>query len=210
MALIPTKIKGSISVKIFGAFVAMALMIGALGAYGIYVLSVAGNIVADTYDRPLMAINFARSASQIFTQMDKEVLRRGTVPPENRADIDRHIDQLSRSFADDLAVAEERALSAQEGGIIQKIRNLVGQWNGLLHAQAAETAAPQLYRPAEDIIGEFDRLTELTAEHGFIERRQGISAISRFQYISMGAALLAFLLAARLTLLLARRILHPL
>src|SRR5438445_578115 len=39
MALIPMRNTGSISVKIFGAFAAMALMIGALGAYGISAIS---------------------------------------------------------------------------------------------------------------------------------------------------------------------------
>jgi signal transduction histidine kinase/HAMP domain-containing protein len=210
MARIPNKLKGSISVKIFGAFVAMALLIGALGVYGVYVLSVAGGIVADTYDRPLMAINFARSASQIFTAMDKEVLRRSTVGEEERPGIDRHIEELSRSFADDLAVAEERALSPEERGIIQRIREMVGEWNRLRHDQGVESAAPMLYRLAEGIIDQFDRLTEITAEHGFVERRQGMSQIERFQYISIAAALAAFLLAAGVTLLLARRMTRPL
>ncbi|MBI1776283.1 MAG: HAMP domain-containing protein [Proteobacteria bacterium] len=188
----------------------MALMIGALGAYAIYVLTVAGTIVADTYDRPLMAINFARSASQIFTAMDKEVLRRSTVPPAAQQEIERHIDQLAHSFSDDLAIAEERALSEQERGIIQQIRQLVGEWNDLRRSQSLDDIAPQLYRLAEDIIDRFDILTELTAEHGFVERRQGISAISRFKYISIGGALLAFMLAAAITLGLASRIIQPL
>jgi signal transduction histidine kinase/HAMP domain-containing protein len=188
----------------------MALLIGALGIYGIYVLSLAGGIVADTYDRPLMAINFARSASQIFTAMEKEALRRSLVEPSERPLVERNIERLSQTFSEDLAIAEERALSGAEREIIRSIRDLVGQWNALRHAQGLDFEAQHLYQLAEDIIAQFDRLTELTAEHGFVERRQGISAISRFQFISVGAAIAAVLLAGGLTFLLGRHMVQPL
>jgi len=52
--------------KIFLAFCAMSMLTGAVGVYGIFATTVANQIVVDIYDRPLMAINFARSASSIF------------------------------------------------------------------------------------------------------------------------------------------------
>jgi hypothetical protein len=60
--------------QIFFAFCAMSGLTGALGAYGIYATTIAHRIVVDTYDRPLMAINFARSASVTFTQMENQLL----------------------------------------------------------------------------------------------------------------------------------------
>ncbi len=51
----PFHIRGGIGAKILLGFVAMAVMIAALGGYGVYVLNAAGGIVADTYDRPLDA-----------------------------------------------------------------------------------------------------------------------------------------------------------
>ncbi|MBI1774598.1 MAG: response regulator [Proteobacteria bacterium] len=204
------KLKGSIGAKIFAAFVAMALMLGMLGVYGIYVLSEAGDIVAYTYDRPLMALNYARSASQVFTEMDKELLRRSAVPDSARPEIDRHVEELARNFAGDLAVAEERALSDQERSIIWEIRRLAAEWMGMRESRGEAGSEPELDHLAEMIINRFDLLTELTAEHAFVERRQGISAIARFKYISIGALLLALLFGAAITMLLAGRIIRPL
>src|SRR5260221_8094395 len=112
MALWP--LSRSIGAKIFGAFVAMGLITGALGFYGLYVLAAAGAIVVDTYDRPLMAINFARSASLTFMQMDKEVLRRRIVVPTQQAGIDKRIEELTASFFEDHVVADNHSLAADE------------------------------------------------------------------------------------------------
>src|SRR5258706_15360178 len=90
--------KDSIGTRIFAAFVAMGLITAALGGYGLYVLLEAGKIVVDTYDRPLMAINFARSASLTFMQMDKEGLRRNIVAEPDRGDIDLNLQQLTTTF----------------------------------------------------------------------------------------------------------------
>ncbi|HEV2547884.1 MAG TPA: hypothetical protein VGU20_11130 [Stellaceae bacterium] len=99
----------SIGAKIFGAFIAMGLITGLLGGFGYYVLSSAGGFVEATYDGPLQAVDFARAASLVFTQMDKEVLRRHSVAAEERPAVDAKIDELGKSFFEDLAVAEERA-----------------------------------------------------------------------------------------------------
>jgi len=49
-----TRLRHSIGTKIFVAFFAMGVIIGALGAYGYWVLASAGNMVTSTYDGPLM------------------------------------------------------------------------------------------------------------------------------------------------------------
>ena len=134
-------IKHSIGAKVFAAFLAMGMISGALGAYGLYVLSAAGNLVVDTYDRPLMAINFARSASLTFALMDKDVLRRKWAPKIERADIDADLEQRAPSFFDDLAVAEERSLANDERVVIQDIRRLVTEWNALRQARGGDDTA---------------------------------------------------------------------
>ncbi|MGH6798550.1 MAG: hypothetical protein ACREDI_09245, partial [Roseiarcus sp.] len=111
-------LKGSIGKKIFGAFLAMGLMTGLLGAYGLYVLAAAGDIVVDTYDRPLMAINYARSANLIFAEMDKEALRGALIPEQERPELEQGIDRLAVTFFDDLAVADQRSLGADERKVI--------------------------------------------------------------------------------------------
>jgi signal transduction histidine kinase/HAMP domain-containing protein len=205
--------KDSIGTRIFAAFVAMGLITAALGGYGLYVLLEAGKIVVDTYDRPLMAINFARSASLTFMQMDKEVLRRNIVSPPERADIDVNLQQLTANFFEDLEIADQRSLGDGERKTIGEIRELVAQW-GALREQATATgdaaALAALDTLAEKIVDRFDVLTELTAGDSFVERRKAVWAISYFKYTSIAVAVLALLLSAAITWHLSRRIVRPL
>jgi signal transduction histidine kinase len=196
-----------ISTKIFCAFVAMAAMLAALGGYSIYVLAAAGGIVADTYDRPLMAINFARSASEAFTEMQLDSLRRDGAKPAEVAAIDRRLASLAKSFLDDLDVAANRSLGPQERDVIADIEAHVTRWNTL---QQDAAASPDLARLADVISSDFDRLIELTLDHAFVERRNGISEIARFEDSSIAAAGLALLFAFAITILLTRRIIKPL
>jgi signal transduction histidine kinase/HAMP domain-containing protein len=204
--------RSSIGVKLFGAFVAMSLITGALGGYGLYVLSGAGAIVVDTYDRPLMAINFARSASLDFMQMDKERerQRRRLVPPGVHEAVDANIEQLSDSFGEDLEIAEQRSLAEDSRDVIRQIRALVAEWSEARRNDPTGDAEDQLDTIAEKITERFDMLIELTVGHSFVERRQAMSAITRFKYTFVVVTLLAILLSAVITLLLARRISRPL
>ena len=99
----------SIGTTIFGAFVAMGLLLAVLGSYGLYVLNAAGDFVVQLYDRPLMALNFDRAASLDFAEMDKELIRRATAPEREWHTIDAKIERLAGTFREDLAVAAERS-----------------------------------------------------------------------------------------------------
>jgi len=204
------RFRGSIGAKIFGAFIAMSVVTGALGLFGFYVLSTAGGFVADTYDGPLMAINFARSASLDFTQMDKELLRRNLVPESERDTIDRSIDRLATNFFEDLAVAEERSMSDDERTVIAELRQLAQMWNTLRAKADADDAARELDVLAERVIDRFDHLIEITVDNSFVARRKALSAVADFRTTSVVAIVLALLLSAAVTLLLARRIVQPL
>src|SRR5580693_252502 len=89
----------TIRAQIFFGFVAMSILTGALGAFGIYATSRAGHIVVDIYDRPLMAINFARSASSIFAQMENDVLQARL--SGNSSDETQPLEQLAANFFED-------------------------------------------------------------------------------------------------------------
>src|SRR4030081_3772070 len=113
------RLQASISTTIFGTFVAMGLLIAALGGYGLYVLQAAGGFVVEVYDRPLMAINYGRAGSLDFAGMHKRLR-----PPEaagtdrERAAIDAKIDHLGKLFNEDLAVAAARSLHDDEQGTL--------------------------------------------------------------------------------------------
>lgn len=213
MALhIPRKLRSrhSIGAAICGAFVAMGLLIAALGGYGVYVLSAAGDFVVDLYDRPLMATNFARAAAVDFAQMDKELAHRDRADDYGRAAIDARIAQLSRVFAEDLAVAKARSLSDEERVAIEKIEELAAQWHELRLGHLPGASADQLDRLSEQIVQRFDLLAEATTGQSFVARRKVVSAITFFRYSSWAALLIALLVAATITILLIRRIVRPL
>ena len=200
----------SIRTAIFGAFVAMGLLTGALGGYGLYVLIATGQLVVQTFDGPLMAINFARAASLSFSRMDKELLRRANSPAADHAAIDKTIEELSEVFIEDLAVAEQRALAANERVVIADIKRLFGEWNAHRLAGGDPFTDEELLRLGNKLVECFDVLTELIAGHTFVERRKAIWAINDYQYYSAGALAFALLLSAVITFWLARRILRPL
>lgn len=197
----------SIGSRLFIAFAAMGMITGGLGAYSIYVLSTARLFVTDTYDRTLMAVSFARTAALDFTRMDKELLRRRGAAEGERAAIDAKLDHLATSFAEDLAVVDERSASDQEKTVIGQIRDLAAQWNALRtgHIEPAALEAVD-----EQMIERLDMLVELTADHSFVARRKAVDTMARFTWLSGGATLMALLLSAAITLALARRIVRPL
>jgi signal transduction histidine kinase/HAMP domain-containing protein len=199
-----------ISQKILMGFVAMALMMSALGGYGYYVLAAAGRIVADTYDRPLMTVNYGRSASQIFTEMEKELFRRQVASPADKVAIDREMPRLAKSFAEDLGVARARALSDAERAIIDDIQSRVAEWDKRWAATPASTDNRELQALSGTIAKSFDRLVELTTDNSFVERRKGLSAITQFKYTTMGVMAWGLMIAGLITFFLARRIVRPL
>ncbi len=207
MAILPPFRRHSIGTKIFAAFIAMGLITAGLGGYGVYVLGRSGAIIARTYDGPLMAINFARSASLLFMQMNKENLRSTLVSSTARATIDGKIDDLTASFFDDLGIAEQRSLGDQEAKVIGQIKELVGRWTEARKKSATGDTTAEL---ADEIIDRFDVLIELTADHSFVERRKAIWSMQAYTYISAGITLAALLLSAVITFLLARNIVRPL
>ncbi len=200
----------SIGTTIFGAFVAMGLLIAALGGYGLYVLQAAGGFVVELYDRPLMAINYDRAASLDFAGMDKELIRRAAAPSDQeRAAIDKKIEHLSKLFNDDLAVAAARSVYDDEKAVIGQIQDLVAQWNDLRRKPVA-ASAKDLGALAAKVMERFDVLAELATGHSFVQRRKVVSDVAFFEYTSAAALILALLLSGGITLVLVRRIIRPL
>src|ERR1700744_6198033 len=121
--------KHTIGAKIFGAFVAMSVIIGVMGLAGYGVLSAAGNIAVTTFDGPLMAISYARAAHTDFTEMQIAELRFEHAVRSERAAIAAEIAELAVNFKDDLDVAAQRSLAADEHDVINQIRPLVAHWH---------------------------------------------------------------------------------
>jgi signal transduction histidine kinase/HAMP domain-containing protein len=200
----------SIGATIFGAFVAMALLIAAVGGFGLYVLDAASGFVVDLYDRPLMAINFDRAASLDFVEMDKELLRRGDAAEGEQAAIDTKLERLARTFAEDLSVAAQRSLYEDERAVIAQIDALVERWHKLRLGGGRVAAAAQMDELAANVLERFDALAELAVGNSFVERRKLVSKVAFFRGLGISALMLAIGLSAGITLLLLRRIIRPL
>lgn len=203
----------TIRAQIFLGFFAMSALISALGGYGIYATSRANGIVVDIYDRPLMSINFARSASATFEQMENELLQ-ARLMGEGRVTLSS-LDQLADSFFGDLMVAEQRAMSTTAAKTAVDIRQLVQEWLGSVRVATrdgrfADNAAPSLTALSGDIMKTFDRLIELSAEDGFRERRRALTEISATMIITIACTTLALVIAGLVTYVVTRHILRPL
>jgi signal transduction histidine kinase len=196
----------SIRTIIFVGFGTMSLLVGGLGAYGIYGSDRAGRVVADTYDYPLMAINFARAASLDFARMSNAPLPAPRAPPAAQA----KLDELEESFFADLKVAEQRATHPQAVAVIGDIKALVERWGELRHAAASPASSVELDRLSEAIVDKFDLLIELTAEQSFVERRKAISGIAALKWLGIASSAVALLLSGLIAFLLSRRIIRPL
>lgn len=72
--------KASIGAKLLLAFLAMGAVIVLQGIYGYTVLARLGTMVVDTFDRPMMAINYGRAANFDFAQIERQLLLRETAP----------------------------------------------------------------------------------------------------------------------------------
>jgi signal transduction histidine kinase/HAMP domain-containing protein len=196
----------TIGAKIFGAFLAMSALIGVIGLASYGVLSAAGNIAVTTFDGPLMAINYARAAHNDFIEMQLAELRYEHADPAARKGIAAQIEELSTTFTEDLGVAAQRSLQADEHKVIAQIAPLVRRWRDA-RVQGDMVKLEQLDQSIDD---KFDLLIEFNTDHSFIGRRQTITNISRYKYASIGITIFALLLAGAITLLLRSRIVRPL
>src|SRR6195952_5761468 len=199
-------VRKSIGALLFGAFFAMSLIIAAQGYYGYSVLSTAGTMVVDTFDRPLMAVNYARAANFDFAQIERKLLQRAAAPAQDRAAFDAGIDTLASTFNDDLGVAEERSDEADELKQIETIKTLVTQWSAARHAKDAG----KMDAIARQIDDAFDLLIEFNTDHSYVGRRKAVDAISHFRYVLAGGLAGSLLLAVLIPALLSRRIARPL
>lgn len=182
----------------------MSVLTGALGAFAIYTTSRAGHIVVDIYDRPLMAINFARSAASNFAQMESDLLQARLSEPTGGADTP--LDQLAKNFFEDLSIAKERSMSPPAAAAAVEIHELVQQWLAAAHGGTPDDTT----RLSKKILNQFDRLIELTAEDGFRERQRSLNEIGATLVVGIACTLLALFVAGTITFVLARRILRPL
>jgi len=205
----------SIRGNILLAFLAMSALTVALGGYGLLTVSHSGRLVAETYDKPLMAINFARSAMYAFGVMDKHLGLQRAARTAFAADHHRaKIEKADQTLWEDLAVAEERSLSPRASAVIRDISRLVRRWDLLrvsaIHDGPYAAEWGEIDSITGEVLAKFDLLTELAAADGFFMRQDALRSIDNWRTANAAAIAAALALSLAITLVLARRILRPL
>jgi signal transduction histidine kinase/HAMP domain-containing protein len=200
--------------KILLAYLAIAAITGLVGIYAISSVSEAGRLVVQTYDKPLMSISYARLAMTNFTSMQLALEERvRSANPKEQHTLDERMDDLAQSVAEDLAVTEERSMSAQAANAAHDTARAATAWNALrrklIDGKEDEKDRKTLQQRAAPILDDFDNLAELTADDGFKDRERALNSIETYRHLTELATLGALMLGVLVALVLARRMVRP-
>lgn len=95
--------------RIFVAFLAMSAITGGLGLFTNISIRETGDLAERTYDKSLMAINYARAAAADFAEMQAAVAYRALARDDAEiARLDAVLDQLGAQVSEDLGVAVDK------------------------------------------------------------------------------------------------------
>ncbi|WP_407149024.1 EAL domain-containing protein [Bradyrhizobium sp. ORS 86] len=216
--------KGSIRTQILIFSLAMSAIAVALGGYSVLGIRHAGDLVARTFDKSLMSINYARAAGADFAAMRVASSQRLlTTDPAARARLDSQIESLAKTLSEDLSVAADRSQSSRAAKAAAKVQEAADAWMAL-HRRAVESssegAAASGERAPRASVGDVDRYSEIvsqqvellvnyTAGDGFLFRQRALSTIKRDLQLNVAGLTAALFLSALFSWLLARRIIGP-
>lgn len=195
---------------LFAGTLAMSALVTALGSYAYVSIDDAGEIVAYTYDRPLMAINFARSSSQLFSNLRlKAKNAEGAIASGGKPDI-APIAALAETFLEDIAVVRERALSDRARLLAAQAFVEMRQWSSGLRAGVTPEKLGQLNELAPEVARKLDTIIELQAGEAYRERARAEQAIETTRLLTIAATGAALMLTLLISIVLSARIVRPL
>jgi signal transduction histidine kinase/CheY-like chemotaxis protein/HAMP domain-containing protein len=139
--------------------------------------TLAQQLVVESYERPMMAMNFARSAQLGFAAMDRHWRESLAAPGGGSAQSAlAAIDGMANLLNDDLANAETRT-SPESQAEIAAIRKEVLQWQQLAH-QGAAAAAKGISNEWRDVNARFNRLVDAIWLESFTYQARATEAIA--------------------------------
>ncbi len=222
----------SLQVKLFGAFLAVVAMTTLLGLYAVMSVSSMGAVAIDIYDRPLMAINYIRAAATDFARIEAAVARAlsatqsgpgessaspsdeaGSVPGASQAGaLGEATESQIGEFFDNIAVAEERAMSDETRAEIKRVVTLSEEWLSLARSGLDGDAAggAEFLKQNEDIRAALGDLVESTAAEGFEFRLEAEEIVAHRKKIMLGVLGATLTLAILMAGVLVRSIARPL
>ncbi len=194
----------SVRSKLFFSFLAMSALLALLGGYAFHAISTTGAVVENTFDRPLMAINYARSAGQTFTQMELDLV--------NGADKES-LSETLEAFQSDLSVAKQRSISERAAPFFTDVETLTEQWSRIsLTNQGAlsEAERAQQAELATEIEDNLDIIVELQTNESFRNRETALEGVGKVERYALWATGLALALSILLSTWLGITIIKPL
>jgi len=196
--------------QILLAFLVMTTIAGIIGVHASYRIEHGGALVTETYDGPLMAINYARAAAADFALMQVVAGRLALGPDEaTQSLLEGQVGELKRSLIEDLEIATDRSRSPRAGQAAARAQAAVEAWDAARQeagAAAQAFAANPFAGYVQAADRELDLLVNYTAGDGFSYRQRARTAVSEDWWLNLAALITALLFSALVVWLLARHI----
>ncbi|MBM3548522.1 MAG: response regulator [Alphaproteobacteria bacterium] len=210
----------SIKLKLVGALLLAAFAAALLGFSALLTTSSMGDLAVTLYDRPLMAINYARSAQTNFALLELADRDAGEAMSDTEM---QSLVARAKDLDDDLRVVDQRGISEAIHPLVNETRELIGVWRRAAIdarvAGAGQTSIPMrgMAQPtgaardalALEIRKKLETLTQLAADDGYQFREEAIVLIEQAKRQTLIVIAVAIVLCVIVALLLARNIVAP-
>jgi signal transduction histidine kinase len=190
------------------AFTILAMITGALGVYAVNSVVESGRLVVHTYDKPLMAINYARLAQADFNALELATERLADDPASKDVS-EARINDLYHSVKADIGVAEERSATPTSSAAGEAAAQAFDAWRAIRDAPETANQREMLREQTARVLESLDLLGELTADDGFRDRERSLALIEHYRKLSIMATVQVLLIGCLVALTLARKMVTP-
>jgi len=210
----------SIKLKLVGALLLAALAAALLGLSALLTTSSMGDLAVTLYDRPLQAINYARSAQSAFALLELADRDAGdTMTDAGKAELMAR----AKDLEGDLRVVDQRGISEAIHPLVKETMALIEVWRKAAIEARVGGAAPSsipmrgMAQPtgaardalALEIRKKLETLTQLAADDGYQFREEAVVLIDQAKRQTLIVIAIAVVLSVVVALLLARNIVAP-
>jgi signal transduction histidine kinase/HAMP domain-containing protein len=200
--------------KILSAFAVMATLTCLLGLAGMNSVGGAGDVVVQSFDKPLASISYARFALARFTEMQALMAKRFAAGPvQPSLEFDHRLSILARETGTYLHLAISPSTSQRVTTAAELAASNVALWDAKRRLLSSRTATMndrlELTRLGDIVLDNFERLVALTAEDGLSARQGALTTVADYRRLTLVATLLALFVGAMGAFLLARTMTRP-
>ncbi|HTV29733.1 MAG TPA: methyl-accepting chemotaxis protein [Xanthobacteraceae bacterium] len=187
----------SIRSKLFLAFSIVLALAIAIAAYAIQAISRAEGLVVQLYDKPFMAVSYARAAQVRFSDARKAfevgLLRDDAVRESHIA----AFTAAMKDVVDDLAIVSERLSDTEYADRVVQARRLAAEWRRIGETTIAGagagpggSSATDIKSKADAVAAAIDQVVEDASEYGFKFRAEAKAKVagSRVGLVTLATA----------------------